>query len=79
MILNLYRNDDINFLEDEISFFSTLPLITNSKFLGYTKDCTTGENGPIGYEAQDGNYYIPVFILNFADYPVSDEEEQEQM
>lgn len=78
MILNLYRNDDINFLEEEISFFSTIPLLTNSKFLGYTKDCTNSDNGPIGYESDDGNYYIPVFILNFADYTVSDEPEEEQ-
>lgn len=78
MILNLYRNDDVNLVQEEMSFFATLPLFTDFRFLGWTKDQTTDEEGPIGYESTDGDWYIPVFINNFASYPVSDDEEIEQ-
>jgi len=78
MLLNLYRNDDINFLESEISYFGTLPPFDGFKFLGWTKDNTTDEEGPIGYESDLGDFYIPVFIKNFSLEIVSDEEEKEQ-
>lgn len=77
-MMQLYKNEDINFIDEEVSFFSTLPLLDNSKFLGYTKDCTVLDNGPLGYEADDSEFYIPVFIVNFSNRPLSDEESDEQ-
>lgn len=78
MILNLFRNDDINFIDSEISYFGTIPPYSDFKFLGWTKDLTTDENGPLGYESDLGDFFIPVFIKNFSIDPISDEVEREQ-
>ena len=77
MILNLFRNDDINFIDSEISYFGTIPPYADFKFLGWTKDLTT-EESPLGYESDLGDFFIPVFIKNFSIDPISDEVEREQ-
>lgn len=77
MIMNLIHNDDLNFVEEEVSFFATIPLLDDFRFVGWTKDVTTFDTGPLGYVSTDGEYYLPVFIRNFCDYAVSDEEDRE--
>jgi len=76
MIMNLYGNDDINLIDSEMHYFGTMPLIEGFRFIGWTKDVTTGEE-PLGYESPDGNFYIPVFIKTFCNTCVSNEEDRE--
>ena len=75
-IMNLYSNDDINLVEEEFSYFATIPMIDGFIFIGWTKDDTTLEIGdrPKGLLSTDGNYYMPVFLNNFLDKPLSEEE-----
>lgn len=78
MIMNLYSNDDINFVDTEMSYFGTIPLLEGFRFLGWSKDCTTGDE-PVGYESTDGFMYVPIFIKTFCNVIISDEEDREQI
>lgn len=79
-ILNLYSNDDVNLVEEEFSYFATVPLLNGFRFVGWTKDVTTAEEDkiPMGYESTDGDFYIPIFVNNFVNHTISDEEDREQ-
>lgn len=74
--MNLYSNDDVNLVEEEFSYFATIPMIEGFHFVGWTKDNTTLEIGddPKGHLSTDGNYYMPVFLNNFLDKPLSEDE-----
>lgn len=79
MILNLFNNEDMNFVESDNSYFSTIPPYDGYKFLGWTKDATIENEDELGYLSTDGNMYIPVFIKNFSLETISNETDREQI